>query len=147
MRALAARLAALEGRIPELFRLARFLLLGGLAAAVNWLSRFGWSLFASFEVAVVLAHATGMVVAFLTFRAFVFPGSPLSAPVQMRNFVLVNLVGMGLAFVTAVGLVNLVFPAIGFRFHAEAVGHGIAVLAPAATSWFGHRRLSFAGGR
>lgn len=142
-----ALLAQLEAAHPELFRFARFLLLGGLAAGVNWLSRFGWSLVAPFEMAVILAHATGMVVAFATFRVFVFPGSPLPAAVQMTNFVLVNLVGMGVAFVTAVGLARVVFPAIGFTFHAEAIAHGVAVLSPVLTSWIGHRRISFAGGR
>lgn len=143
----AVLLGELQSAYPELVRFARFLLLGGLAAGVNWLSRFGWSLIAPFELAVILAHATGMAVAFVTFRAFVFPGSPLPAAVQMTNFVLVNLVGMGVAFVTAVGLARVVFPAVGFTFHAEAIAHGIAVLSPVLTSWIGHRRLSFAGGR
>ncbi len=132
---------------PELVRLVRFLLLGGVAAGVNWVSRFGWSLVAPFELAVIVAHATGMAVAFVLFRAFVFPGSPLPAPVQMRNFLVVNLVGMGVAWVTAVGLAKLVFPAVGLTWHAEAIAHGVAVLTPAATSWFGHRHVSFKGGR
>lgn len=144
----ATGLGAVVDRLPpELLRLVRFLLLGGVAAGVNWISRFAWSLIAPFELAVIVAHATGMAVAFVLFRAFVFPGSPLPAAVQMRNFLVVNLVGMGVAWVTAVSLAKLLFPAVGLTWHAEAIAHGVAVLTPAATSWFGHRHVSFRGGR
>ena len=40
-------------------------------------------------------------------------------------------------------LVVQLFPAIGMAFHPEAIGHAIAILAPALTSWFGHRLLTF----
>jgi putative flippase GtrA len=128
---------------PEIVRFLRFLALGGLAAAVNWASRFAWSLIAPFEVAVLLAYATGMVVAFVLFRLFVFPGSPIPLPVQVRNFVLVNIVGAALTYLTALALVRLVFPLVGFSFHPEAIGHAIAIAVPVATSWVGHRRFTF----
>lgn len=122
----------------------RFLALGGLAAGVNFSSRFAWSLVAPFEVAVLLAYATGMVTAFLLFRAFVFPTSPVPVGVQMRNFVLVNLVGAALTWITAMLLSRFAFPAVGFRFHAEAVAHAFAIAVPVLTSWIGHRRFTFA---
>lgn len=122
----------------------RFLALGGLAAGVNFGSRFAWSLVAPFEAAVLLAYATGMVTAFLLFRAFVFPASPIPVSLQVRNFILVNLVGIGLTWTTAMALDRLLFPAIGFRFHAEAVAHAIAIAVPVFTSWVGHRRFTFA---
>lgn len=122
----------------------RFLALGGLAAAVNFGSRFAWSLIAPFEAAVLLAYATGMVTAFLLFRAFVFPTSPVPLGQQLRNFVLVNLLGIALTWTTAMLLDHLVFPAIGFRFHAEAVAHAMAIAVPVFTSWVGHRRFTFA---
>ena len=128
----------------EILRFGRFLVLGGMAAAVNWGSRFAWSLVAPFEVAVLLAYLTGMAVAFVSFRLFVFPASTLPVAVQVRNFVLVNLVGMSLALLTAVALDRVIFPAVGFRFHAEAVAHAIAVMVPVITSWSGHRRFTFA---
>lgn len=130
-------------RRTALARVARYLALGGLAAAVNWGSRFGWSLILPFPVAVVCAYACGMAVAFVLFRRFVFPGSTAPLAQQARNFVLVNLVGMGLTWIVAVSLVDWVFPVLGMRFHPEAIGHGLAVAAPVASSWFGHRRFSF----
>ena len=131
-------------RTAELGRIFRYLALGGTAAAVNWGSRFAWNLIMPFAWAVIAAYVTGMVVAFVLFRAFVFPDSPTPLGRQIRNFVLVNMVGISLTWLLSVLLVERLFPAIGFAFHAEAVGHAIAIAAPTVTSWFGHRYLTFA---
>lgn len=124
-------------------RFLRFLLFGGFAAGVNWSSRFAWSVLLPFGWAVLAAYATGMVVAFFMFRTFVFEPGVDSLAVQARNFVIVNLVGMAATWALAQVLVRHLFPAISMTFHPEAIGHGIAVLAPAITSWFGHRFLTF----
>ena len=131
-------------RLEELWRIFRFLALGGTAAGVNWSSRFAWNLIMPFAWAVIAAYVTGMVVAFVLFRLFVFPDSPTPIARQIRNFVLVNLVGVSLTWLLSLLLVEHLFPAIGFTFHAEAVGHAIAIAAPTVTSWFGHRYLTFA---
>lgn len=128
----------------DLLKFARFLGVGGLAAATNFSSRFAWSLILPFEAAVICAYATGMVLAFTLFRLFVFPGSPLPLPVQVRNFLVVNAIGAGLTFTTAFVLVRGLFPLIGFSWHAEAIGHGMAIAVPVASSWIGHRRFTFA---
>lgn len=128
----------LADRLPprgELWRLARFLALGGLAAAVNWLSRFAWEPLLGFSLAVIAAYATGMVVAFLLFRAFVFPASPTPMSRQVRFFVLVNLAGVAQVWLVANGLATLVHPALA---------HAVAIVVPTITSWFGHRALTFA---
>ncbi len=131
-------------RRAELGRVFRYLALGGTAAGVNWGSRFAWNLIMPFAWAVIAAYVTGMIVAFVLFRAFVFPDSPIPLGRQVRNFVLVNMVGISLTWLLSVLLVERLFPAIGFHFHAEAVGHAIAIAAPTVTSWFGHRYLTFA---
>ena len=124
-------------------RFLLFLASGGIAAAANWASRFVWSLFLPFGIAVAAAYATGMVVAFVLFRAFVFVQAENGLGVQVRNFVLVNLVGMGATWALAQLLVFRLFPAIDMTWHPEASGHAIAIAAPALTSWFGHRLLTF----
>ena len=48
-------------RGSEAHRALRYLACGGFAAAVNWGSRFGWSLLLPFRLAVIAAYATGMV--------------------------------------------------------------------------------------
>ena len=127
----------------EAGRALRYLLFGAMAAGLNWGSRFGWSLLLPFRFAVVAAYATGMVFAFLTFRCFVFNDSGASVGGQVRNFVIVNLLGMAQTWVLALALVDHVLPAVGWRFHPEACGHAVAVGAPAVTSWFGHRYFTF----
>ena len=128
----------------DLLRFARFLGVGGLAAGTNFASRFAWSLVLPFEAAVICAYATGMALAFVLFRILVFPGSPLPIGVQARNFAIVNAIGATLTFLTATLLVRGVFPAIGFTWHAETIGHALAIVVPVATSWIGHRRFTFA---
>lgn len=127
-------------RLP---RFLRFLSCGGLAAGLNWTSRFGWSLLLPFGLAVIAAYLTGMLAAFLLFRAYVFDDSDGPVGPQVRGFVLVNLLGMAATWALANLLVYWLLPAAGLGWHVEAIGHGVAIVAPAVTSWFGHRFLTF----
>ena len=131
---------ALFDRLP---RFVRFLACGGFAAAVNWASRFAWNLIMPFSLAVLAAYVTGMVVAFILFREFVFERSGSDTSEQVRNFVIVNIVGMAATWALANFLVYWALPAAGVTSHVEAIGHGIAIFAPVVTSWFGHRFLTF----
>jgi putative flippase GtrA len=121
-------------RRDEVLRFVRFLALGGLAAGVNWLSRFAWEPWLGFSAAVVAAYATGMLVAFLLFRAFVFPASPTPIARQVTVFALVNLLGVVQVWLVANGLAQIVHPALA---------HAIGIAVPTLTSWFGHKSLTF----
>jgi len=134
----------LARRFGELPQFARFLICGGSAAAVNWSSRFLWSLVLPFGAAVLCAYATGMVVAFILFRLFVFPGSQIELGTQVQRFIVVNLFGMAATWALANLLVLWALPALGLTRGVEAIGHAIAIATPVATSWAGHRRLTFA---
>lgn len=123
--------------------ITKFLLMGGLAAGINWVSRFGWQLIMPFAAAVGAAYATGMVAAFFLFRCFVFPDSVVPIHVQTRNFLLVNLVGFSMTWTLSILIVGFLFPRIGMTFYPAAVGRRIAIAAPTVTSWFGHRHLTF----
>lgn len=135
--------AAVSTLIAGAPRFLLFLAGGGTAAVVNWTSRILWSLFLPFGIAVIAAYATGMLVAFFLFRAFVFGYGESGLRAQARNFVLVNLVGMGATWALAQLLVFRLFPALDMTWHPEATGHAIAITAPVMTSWFGHRLLTF----
>lgn len=133
--------------MAEHARIVRFLIVGTLAAAVNWFARIALSwAFApalSFELAVLMAYAIGMSSGFVLYRAYVFPEAGLAMVVQVRRFVAVNLVSAAEVWLIAVILVRMVFPAIGFAVFPEAVAHGVAIAAGAATSYAGHRLLTF----
>lgn len=126
---------------------SRFLAFGVFSALVNWSSRLGYSLFMSFSQAVVAAYLTGMVTAFLLFRTFVFPRTGTSIREQAIWFGIVNMVGLVQVWIFSMLLVFKVFPAVGFDWHAEVIGHGIALATPVLSSFLGHKYLTYRSGR
>lgn len=129
--------------MDKLPQIVRFLLLGGLAAAVNWLARIVLSLALPFPTAVLVAYMIGMSAGFTLYRAYVFPRSALPVPVQIGCFLAVNAVGATVVMAVSLGLVDIVLPAAGYAFQAEAVGHGIAIGVGAVTNFLGHKHLTF----
>lgn len=125
---------------------SRFLLTGGVAALVNIIARFLLSYAIAFEAAVVGAHLIGMLVAYSLMRSFVFKASGRSIAAELYRFALVNLVTLAVIWCVSVGLARIVFPSIGFTWHTEDLAHVIGVLAPAVTSYWGHRYFSFRTG-
>ena len=121
-----------------------FMLVGGVAAAVNVLSRIGLSLAMAFEVAVILAYVCGMTAAYALNRALVFAPSGRAVPHEYMRFAIVNLVAVAQVWVVSVGLARLVFPWLGFAWHAETVAHVIGVAVPVFTSYLGHKHFTFA---
>jgi len=124
----------------------RFVALGGVAAAVNFGSRFLYSTVVPFEVAVVGAYLTAATVGFLLFRMFVFPGYTRPIREQTLAFLLVSLAGMAQTWGISVLLVRLIWPAIDFPGPREATAHVIGICVPIVTSYLGHKRLTFRGG-
>jgi len=123
----------------------RFLLLGTLAAAINWLVRLPLSRFMPFEVAVMAAYIVGMTVGYLFYRHYVFPGGHAPMGAQIRNFVLINLIGIVIVAALSSVLANQVLPnLIGAKDLREALAHGLAIGTSAATSFLGHKRVTFA---
>lgn len=129
---------------PQTWQFARFVALGGCAAAVNWTSRFPLERLMPFPAAVAAAYVVGMIVAFTLFRRFVFPASPQPLQRQINFFVVVNLAGIVQVWLVSMGLVYWIFPAVGFADSlAEPIGHAIAIGVPTISSYFGHRFLTF----
>jgi len=121
----------------------RFVLTGGIAAAVNVLSRLALSQVLSFQVSVVLAYLVGMTTAYVLARAFVFQRSGHSVRREYARFAVVNVVALAQVWGVSVGLAYWLFPALGFTFHAELVAHVIGVISPVFTSYYGHKFFTF----
>jgi putative flippase GtrA len=126
---------------------ARFLLTGGVAAGVNVVSRWALSHAMVYEAAVAVAYLFGMATAYGLSRAFVFERSGRTMANEAVRFAIVNVAALAQVWVVSVGLARLVFPAVGFTWHAEDVAHLIGVVVPAVTSYFGHRHFSFSARR
>ena len=125
-------------------RFALFLFAGGAAALVNILSRIAFNWILPYEIAIVVAYLCGMTVAYLLNKYFVFASSGRGVASEYTRFALVNLAAVAQVWIVSVGLARLVFPAIGFAWHAETVAHVIGVTIPVFTSYMGHKHFSFA---
>ena len=121
----------------------RFLLAGGIAAAANFGSRFVFSQWLPYSVAIVLAYLVGMSVAFVLMRRHVFTGSRGALGAQIAKFVGVNLLAVLQTLLISLALVRWVLPALGVVTYNEAIAHLIGVVVPVFTSYFGHRLLTF----
>lgn len=121
----------------------RFLLAGGIAAAANFGSRFIFSNFFSYSVAVFAAYLVGMLVAFLLMRGHVFNASQGPLAPQVTKFIGVNVLAVLQTLAISLLMVRWALPSVGITEHAEALGHLVGVLVPVVTSYFGHKFLTF----
>jgi putative flippase GtrA len=128
---------------PELQRFVKFLFAGGTAAIVNIISRIVINWFIPYEAAIIAAYLCGMTTAYVLNKLFVFRSEDRQVASEYMRFALVNLVAVVQVWCVSVGLARLLFPAIGFTWHAETVAHIIGVASPVYTSYLGHKYFSF----
>lgn len=129
---------------PSKRQFLRFLIAGGVAAGANFGSRFIFSLYVSYELAIVLAYLVGMTVAFLLMRGQVFRASAGRLMPQVLKFTLVNGFAVLQTMVISLVLARYVFPRLGLLWaSSEALAHGVGVIVPVFSSYFGHKRLTF----
>lgn len=123
--------------------ITRFLVVGGVSAALNWSSRFLFSLWFTFEVAVVLAFFVGLVSGFILMRLFVFTNGAKSMMQQAGYFVAVNGLALLQTWLISVLLSRYLFPYIGLTYGADGLAHLIGIMAPIVTSYMGHKHFTF----
>ena len=120
-----------------------FLLTGGIAAAVNFGSRIVYSYWLSFSTAVFVAYLSGMVVAFILAKLFVFKETRHTTVKSAALFILVNAVGAAQTWLVSVGLADYGLPLLGIQQHVHELAHFVGVMAPVFTSYCGHKYWSF----
>jgi len=120
-----------------------FLLTGGFAAVVNWVSRMVYNIWMPYSAAIVVAYVTGMITAFVLAKLFVFKSSTQSTSRSIFFFTLVNLVAVLQTWAVSVGLAYYIFPRMGMIWHDRDIAHLIGVMIPVFTSYIGHKRWSF----
>ncbi|WP_267427699.1 GtrA family protein [Methylobacterium sp. GC_Met_2] len=126
-----------EGR-----QLASFVVTGGIAALANVATRWLLSLAMVYELAVTLAYLVGLTTAFVLARRYVF-ASTGSWIGEYGRFALVNVFSFLMVLGVSVGLARVVFPRIGFTWHAEDIAHLIGVASPILLSFYAHKYFSF----
>lgn len=132
--------ASLSG---ERARFMRFLLAGALAAAVNFGSRFVFSLWLPYAWAITWAFFVGLMTGFVLMRQFVFFGHGKPIVPQAAKFALVNALGLAQTLVISLLLARWLLPAAGIVEPAEAIAHAFGIAVPVVTSYFGHRLATF----
>lgn len=124
----------------------RFVLVGGIAALVNVISRVMLSNLFSYQLAIVLAYLIGMAVAFLLNRHYVFNATLDAAGRQAIKFSLVNGLALIQVWLVTLAMFHHILPVLGWTWHADTVAHIVGVASPIVTSFVGHKYFSFRAG-
>lgn len=127
----------------RVFEIARFLIAGGVAAAANWSSRFAFSVYFRYEIAVVFAFLVGLTTGFLLMRGWVFLGHRSGVARQASMYFLVNLFALAQTLIISVALARWALPALGIDRGVEGIAHLVGVLMPVFTSYILHKRATF----
>ncbi|MDO8907577.1 MAG: GtrA family protein [Pseudohongiella sp.] len=120
-----------------------FLVTGGIAALTNFGSRLAYNQWMSYSSAIILAYITGMIVAYLLARMFVFTSSrqPLSHSVLF--FLLINLLAVTQTWLVSMLLAYQLLPALGIQTLVPEIAHAVGIVVPVFTSYLGHKYWSF----
>jgi len=120
-----------------------FLLVGGSAAVVNFLVRFVFDDFMSYGLAVICSYITGMILAFVLMRFFVFGITEKGLKKEFLLFVSVNIFAIFLTWGVSVSLAEYVFPTVSFEWYRYEIAHIFGIMIPAISSYFGHKKFTF----
>ena len=120
-----------------------FLITGGIAATVNFLSRIFYNQYCSFSTSVIFAYLTGMVTAFILAKIFVFKSSTQTIKHSAIIFSLVNVLAAAQTWAISMALNFYILPALGFERHIAEIASAVGIAFPVFTSYFGHKRWSF----
>jgi putative flippase GtrA len=120
-----------------------FLLTGGTAAAVNFGSRILYSQWLGFSSAVIFAYITGMIVAYVLAKLFVFKEGQQAASRSITFFILVNGVAILQTWAISMALAYYLLPTLGITLFVREIAHATGVIFPVFTSYIGHKRWSF----
>lgn len=119
-----------------------FLVVGGVAALVNFGSRIALNRWMSYSAAIVLAYGLGMVTAYVLNRLFVFrAGVPVAR--SAWRFAVVNAFAVVQTWAVSLLLARLVLPALGVTHFVPEIAHAVGVAVPVFTSYLGHKQWSF----
>jgi putative flippase GtrA len=121
----------------------RFILVGGFAAFINFISRILINNFYSFRVSVIIAYILGMITAYILTKFLVFSPSGKHPLKEFSFFAIVNGVAIIQVWLISVVLAEHLFPSWELTFHPKEIAHIIGISIPVITSYYGHKYYSF----
>lgn len=128
-----------------------FTFFSGLAAAINIGSRYYFSemLFIDFTAAVAISYFLGMIANYLTNKYLNFPHGPRNVIKEMRTFIVVALIGLGITIFLSMVFIRLIetwrLPILSDK-NIKTVAHISAVGITAIYSFVCHKYLTYRGG-
>ncbi len=122
---------------------AIFLVTGTIAAAANFFSRIGYSIYLPFSISVVLSYATGMVVSFILMRKVVFHDHATPFLKSLITFVIINLFSFVQNWVISMTMEYAILPKIGITAYSLDIASLTGIAFPVITSFFGYKKYSF----
>lgn len=120
-----------------------FLITGGIAAIVNFLSRIFYNQFTSFSLAIVLAYISGMITAFILAKVFVFQNTEQTLKRSILFFCLVNGFAILQTWLITITLAYYIFPQLQINKFSHEMAHAVGVITPVFSSYLGHKYFSF----
>jgi putative flippase GtrA len=120
-----------------------YLTVGATAAILNWSSRFLFSIWLNYTLAIVCAFFVGLISGFVLMRWLVFDGTRKSAVLQAPMYLIVNAFALLQTLAVSLILAKWVIPDLGYSMNPEGPAHLVGVLVPAFTSYFGHKYFTF----
>lgn len=120
-----------------------FLITGGIAALVNFLSRIFFNQWLSFSNSVILAYLCGMFTAYMLAKLFVFTDSEQRLGHSILYFCLVNAVAVLQTWLLSMVFAYYILPFLGVTNFVHEIAHIVGIIFPVFTSYYGHKRFSF----
>lgn len=120
----------------------KFLLVGGVAAALNWASRIILSFWLNFQISVALAYGVGMFVAFILNATFVFPDSDKSTKLQARDFFIINIIFFPIVWIISI-YVKYLLENLGMNSYVNELSHAIAIPCPMVVTFLSYKFIAF----
>lgn len=120
-----------------------FLVTGGVAATINFLSRIFYNKFTNFSLAIILAYITGMITAFILAKLFVFTETKQSLQHSILFFCLVNGLAILQTWFISILFAYYIFPILKMNLYPNEIAHAIGIIVPVFSSYLGHKHFSF----
>lgn len=120
-----------------------FLLSGGLAALINFISRIAYNHWFTFSTSVILAFMTGLTAGFILMKLFVFSSSRKSLKHSVFFYILVNVFAALQTWLISMALAYYLLPYLGVEKFSKEIAHAAGIAVPVFTSYIGHKRWTF----
>jgi len=124
-------------------RFVRFILAGGTSVVLNLSARALFSMFVSYEVAIVFAYFVGMATAWTLMRVLVFKTTNERADGEILRFFVVNMIGLLQVSVVSSVLVDQVDLIVNNIKISEAVAHLLGLISIVFTSYLLHSKFTY----